>query len=57
MKKTKEHSERYGTIIRAARKIGFGVVAGGCICVVLLLLFAFLFLKMCIRDRAWEVLL
>ena len=29
MKKTKEHSERYGTIIRAARQIGFGVVAGG----------------------------
>ena len=32
MKKAKEHSERYGTIIRAARRIGFGVVAGGCIC-------------------------
>ncbi len=46
MKKTKEHSERYGTIIRAARQIGFGVGAGGCICVVLLLLFAVLFLKM-----------
>lgn len=46
MKKTKEHSEGYGTIIRAIRQIGFGVVAGGCICAVLLLLFAFLFLKM-----------
>ena len=46
MKKTKEHSEAYGTVIRAIRHIGIGVVAGGCFCAVLLLIVAFLFLKM-----------
>ena len=46
MKKTKEHSETYSTVVRAIRHIGIGVIVGGSICAVLLLIFAFLFLKM-----------
>lgn len=46
MKKTKEHSETYGIIIRAIRHVGIGVVTGACFCAVLLVIFAFLFLKM-----------
>lgn len=46
MKKTKEHSETYGMIIRAIRQIGIGVVIGAGFCAILLVIVAFLFLKM-----------
>lgn len=45
MKKTKERTEEPRSAVRILRPIGIGVLVGGCVCMVLLLLFALIFLK------------